>query len=72
MHETLYHLHEPETEAEANAWLMKFLLHYNSRPHRSEPHSRIEDWVDNLPKDGIRHLISLAWVQEYFCQSLKA
>jgi hypothetical protein len=53
MHETLYHLHEPETEAEANAWLMKFLLHYNSRPHRSEPHSRIEDWVDNQPLDGI-------------------
>lgn len=45
MHETLYHLHEPETEAEANAWLMRFLLHYNSRPHRSESHSRIEDWV---------------------------
>jgi hypothetical protein len=53
MHETLYHLHEPETEAEANAWLMKFLLHYNSRPHRSEPHSRIEDWVENQPSDGI-------------------
>jgi len=53
MHETLYHLHEPETEAEANAWLMKFLLHYNSRPHRNEPHSRIEDWVDNQPSDGI-------------------
>jgi hypothetical protein len=53
MHETLYHLHEPETEAEANAWLMKFLLHYNSRPHRNEPHSRIEDWVENQPSDGI-------------------
>jgi hypothetical protein len=32
---------------------MKFLLHYNSRPHRNEPHSRIEDWVDNQPSDGI-------------------
>ena len=26
MHETLYHFHEPQTEAEANAWLMQFLL----------------------------------------------
>lgn len=63
MHETLYHLHEPETEAEANAWLMKFLLHYNSRPHRSEPHSRIEDWVGNLPTDGVREMCN--W--ERFC-----
>lgn len=56
MHETLYHLHEPETEAEANAWLMQFLLHYNSQPHRSETHSRIEDWVSNLPALGIRQM----------------
>jgi hypothetical protein len=63
MHETLYHLHEPETEAEANAWLMKFLLHYNSRPHRSESHSRIEDWLDNQPNDGIREMCQ--W--ERFC-----
>lgn len=63
MHETLYHLHEPETEAEANAWLMKFLLHYNSRPHRSEPHSRIEDWLGNLPNSGIREMCN--W--ERFC-----
>jgi hypothetical protein len=63
MHETLYHLHEPETEAEANAWLMRFLLHYNSRPHRSEPHSRIEDWLGNLPTAGIRQMCN--W--ERFC-----
>lgn len=63
MHETLYHLHEPETEAEANAWLMRFLLHYNSRPHRSEPHSRIEDWLGNLPTSGIRQMCN--W--ERFC-----
>ena len=25
MHETLYHLHEPESEKEANDWLMKFI-----------------------------------------------
>ncbi|MBH8552650.1 transposase [Nostocaceae cyanobacterium CENA357] len=63
MHETLYHLHEPETEAEANAWLMKFLLHYNNRSHRSEPHSRMEDWVSNLPELGIRQMCN--W--ERFC-----
>ena len=63
MHETLYHLHEPETEAEANAWLMRFLLHYNSQPHRSESHSRSEDWMANLPKEGIRQMCN--W--ERFC-----
>jgi hypothetical protein len=63
MHETLYHLHEPETEAEANTWLMRFLLHYNRQSHRSEPHSRMEDWVANLPKTGIAAMCT--W--ERFC-----
>ncbi len=63
MHETLYHLHEPETITEANTWLMQFLLHYNKQSHRREPHSRIEDWVGNLTKDGIRQMCS--W--ERFC-----
>jgi hypothetical protein len=58
MHETLYHLHEPETETEANAWLMRFLIHYNQMAHRSEPHSRIEDWLANLPPDGVRAMCS--------------
>ena len=63
MHETLYHLHEPETEDEANAWLMRFLLHYNNQKHRSELHSRMSDWLANLPRDGIRQMCS--W--ERFC-----
>lgn len=63
MHETLYHLHAPETEKEANAWLMRFLLYYNGQPHRSEPHSRLEDWLENLPAEGIRQMCS--W--ERFC-----
>ena len=63
MHETLYHLHEPETITEANTWLMQFLLHYNKQPHRRESHSRIEDWMRNLTKDGIREMCS--W--ERFC-----
>ena len=58
MHETLYHLHAPETEAEANAWLLRFLIHYNSLPHRSEPHGRINDWLANLPPEGLRAMCS--------------
>jgi hypothetical protein len=63
MHETLYHLHTPETEAEANAGLLQFVLRYNTMDHRSEPHSRLEDWLQNLPPSGIRAMCS--W--ERFC-----
>jgi hypothetical protein len=58
MHETLYHLHAPETEAEANAWLLRFLIHYNRMPHRREPHARIDDWLANLPPEGVRAMCS--------------
>ena len=58
MHETLYHLHAPETEAEANAWLLRFLIHYNRLPHRREPHARIDDWLANLPPEGVRAMCS--------------
>jgi hypothetical protein len=61
--ETLYHFHEPQTEAEANAWLFNYLLRYNAMPHRSEDHSRLEDWCQNLPTSGIRQMCS--W--ERFC-----
>lgn len=63
MHETLYHFHEPKDEAEANQWLMRFLLRYNAMDHRTEPHSRIEDWLRNLPPSGIREMCG--W--ERFC-----
>jgi hypothetical protein len=63
MHETLYHLHEPQTEAEANAWLMQFLLRYHSMQHRSEAHSRLEDWLQHLPPPGLRAMCD--W--ERFC-----
>lgn len=33
-HETLYHFHKPETEQQANDWLLRYLLHYNEQPHR--------------------------------------
>jgi len=52
MQETLYHFHEPQTEDEANAWLCNFLLRYNDMPHRSEPHTRMEDWLQQLPPEG--------------------
>ena len=63
MHETLYHFHEPADEAEANAWLMNFLVRYNDMDHRSEPHSRLQDWLEHLPSTGIRAMCS--W--ERFC-----
>ena len=63
-HETLYHFHKPETEQQANEWLMNYLLHYNQKDHRSEPHSRIDDWLANLPEDGLREMC--CW--EQFCR----
>jgi hypothetical protein len=63
VHETLYHFHAPHTEAEANAWLFNYLLRYNDSPHRSEPQSRLEDWVQHLPPEGLREMCS--W--ERFC-----
>jgi hypothetical protein len=63
LHETLYHFHAPETEAEANAGLLQFVLRYNTMNHRSEPHSRLEDWLQNLPPSGVRAMCS--W--ERFC-----
>ncbi|WP_163576432.1 DDE-type integrase/transposase/recombinase [Halomonas faecis] len=62
-HEVLYHFHQPETEEEANRWLLQYLLHYNGKPHRTEPHSRIEDWLRNLPEAGVQQMCS--W--ERFC-----
>jgi hypothetical protein len=62
-HETLYHFHEPETEEEANRWLERFIATYNRGDHRSEPHSRIDDWLAHLPADGVQQMC--AW--ERFC-----
>ena len=62
-HETLYHFHEPTTEEEANRWLARFIATYNRGDHRSEPHSRIDDWLGHLPADGVQQMC--AW--ERFC-----
>lgn len=63
-HETLYHFHEPETEAQANEWLMRYLLRYNDQPHRHEDHSRMHDWLTHLPAEGVR--ARCTW--ERFCR----
>jgi hypothetical protein len=62
-HEVLYHLREPKDEGQANERLLAYLKTYNDHPHRSEPHSRMEDWQANLPLEGIRQMCS--W--ERFC-----
>ena len=63
-HETLYHFHKPETEMQANEWLARYLLRYNSQRHRSEPHSRSDDWLGHLPEEGLREMCT--W--EQFCR----
>lgn len=62
-HETLYRFHKPQTEAEANRWLVHFIEKYNAKEHRHEPHSRLEDWQTHLPESGLRSMCS--W--ERFC-----
>ena len=62
-HETLYHFHQPESEEEANQWLARFIDTYNAKDHRSEPHSRVDDWLARLPAEGLRQMC--AW--ERFC-----
>jgi hypothetical protein len=63
LHETLYHFQKPRDETEANAWLHNFLVRYNAMDHRSEAHSRTEDWLEHPPAGGIRAVCS--W--ERFC-----
>ena len=45
---------EPQDEAEANTWLLNFLARYNAGEHRHESHSRMDDWLQNLPASGVR------------------
>ena len=55
-HETLYHFHQPASEEEANRWLARFIRTYNLGEHRSERHSRIDDWLGHLPAEGVRQM----------------
>jgi hypothetical protein len=43
--ETLFHVHQPETAAEANQWLFTYLLHYNRQQHPTQAGSRMEVWA---------------------------
>jgi hypothetical protein len=63
-HEILYHFHTPDTEAQANTWLLRYLMRYNAQQHRSQPHSRLEDWLAHLPAEGLREMCT--W--EQFCR----
>jgi hypothetical protein len=54
VHEVLYHYHRPKTEEEANEWLLNYVLRYNEKEHRSGKHSRIEDWIENIPPAGLQ------------------
>lgn len=63
-HETLYHFHQPASEAQANEWLWRYLWRDNDQQHRTEAHSRREDWLAHIPADGIREMC--AW--EQFCR----
>ncbi|EPS6482111.1 IS481 family transposase, partial [Salmonella enterica subsp. enterica serovar Typhimurium] len=63
-HETLYHFHKPETELQANEWLWNYLSRYNAQRHRSEKHSRLEDWLANIGQEGVRDMCS--W--EQYCR----
>jgi hypothetical protein len=61
-HEVLYHLREPKNEVEANQMLSNYLKKYNDHQHRAEPHSRMDDWLENI--DGsVKQMCS--W--ERFC-----
>mgnify|MGYP000567748243 CR=1 FL=1 len=40
------------------------MLRYSDQEHRSEPHSRLDDWLGHLPADGIR--VMCTW--EQFCR----
>jgi hypothetical protein len=67
-HETLYHFHQPDTEAQANEWLLRYLLRYNEQQHRSQSHSRMADWLAHLPAEGLREMCT--W--EQFCRFARA
>jgi hypothetical protein len=60
---TLYHCHQPASEEEVNHRLARFIRTCNLSEHRSERHSRIDDWLGHLPAEGVRQMCG--W--ERFC-----
>lgn len=54
--ESLFHFHRPRNVNEANDWLFKYLLTFNSRPH-PEPGfegTRLETWIKGLKDNQFR------------------
>jgi len=58
VHETLYHFNKPQNIDVANEWLQNYVLRYNEKSHRSETHSRIDDWIKNITPSGINEMCS--------------
>lgn len=55
--EVLYHKVKPQNLEEATQILHHHLYtFYNTRDHRSEKHTRIEDWLQNLPPSGFKQM----------------
>jgi len=77
-HETLYHFHKPETEHQANEWLMRYLLRYNDQPHRlyvSDQTSTVESDRRESGQTGPCSLISAGAskpVSEYIAHDHRA
>lgn len=57
--EVLYHKVKPQNLEEANQTLHHHLYtFYNTRDHRSEKRTRIEDWLQKLPSNGFKQMCS--------------
>jgi len=66
-HETLHHFYKPQTEQRANEWLLRYLIRYNAQRHRSETHSRLDDWLVKLPHEGLREMCT----RKQFCRFMR-
>jgi len=55
-HETLHHFYKPQTEQQANEWLLRYLIRYNAQHHRLETCFRLDDWLARLPPEGFREM----------------
>jgi hypothetical protein len=57
-HETLYRFHQPQNEAEANLWLHRYPVTYNSQQHHPSAHwpARKSVGVGHRNRTGPRQL----------------
>ena len=61
---TVCHTKARSVQPKCAPWLLRYLMRYIRQDHRSEQHSRIEDWLANFPSGGIRQMC--AW--EQYCR----